>query len=243
MLRTYGRKGTATPEARESPTKKRVRFAAEVQEQEIYKNEPPSACRRRPSKADDVTQDAEATPTKSTGETPSTPSKHSILNYFKPVSPSPSAAKTTKRPREEIEELSSPLPAPKPTKRRRLLSVRPNRFLADAPSSDADDEGANDARRAKAKTQKEEPSPLREGGEALHNRRPLVDSAPGDKKARKEASAQVQTTLNISSKGTITECKVCDTVWNPLYPDDVKYHTKRHAAHLRAEAKKTVDEL
>lgn len=246
MLRTYGRKGTTTPEARSSPTKKRVRFATEVQEQEIYKNEPPSACRRRPTRPDEDEEAPEATPTKSDAGTPSTPAKHTILNYFKPVSPSPTAAKAVKRPREEIDESESPLPVSKPTKRRRLLSVRPSRFLTDAPSSDADDEGANDARRraaAKTKTPKEESTPLQEGGEALHNRRPLVDSAPGDKKARKEATSQVQTTLNISSKGTITECKVCDTVWNPLYPDDVKYHTKRHAAHLRAATKKQAEEL
>ncbi|KAG6001065.1 hypothetical protein E4U21_004708 [Claviceps maximensis] len=53
----------------------------------------------------------------------------------------------------------------------------------------------------------------------------------------------VQTTLNISSKAAFAECKVCDMVWNPLYPDDVKYHEKRHKAVLRRERKKEAEKL
>ncbi|KAG5990915.1 hypothetical protein E4U43_004159 [Claviceps pusilla] len=53
----------------------------------------------------------------------------------------------------------------------------------------------------------------------------------------------VQTTLNISSRAAFAECKVCDTVWNPLYPDDVKYHDKRHKALLRRERKKEAEKL
>ncbi|KAG5976137.1 hypothetical protein E4U55_007478 [Claviceps digitariae] len=53
----------------------------------------------------------------------------------------------------------------------------------------------------------------------------------------------VQTTLNISSQAAFAECKVCDTVWNPLYPDDVKYHDKRHRALLRRERKREAEKL
>ncbi|KAG6015098.1 hypothetical protein E4U54_004251 [Claviceps lovelessii] len=56
-------------------------------------------------------------------------------------------------------------------------------------------------------------------------------------------SPGVQTTLNISSRAAFAECKVCDTVWNPLYPDDVKYHDKRHKALLRRERKKEAEKL
>lgn len=196
---------------------KRVRFAAEVQEQEINKNEPPSYCGKN---APTTTADIKAGPgEKSPQSTPA--AKHTILNYFKPVSPSPTLPKITKR---KLEEPESPVPkaaAKHVGKRRRLLSVRPSTFLATTnPSSDADDES-------------ETPLPLQEKGDTLHNRG--SSSSPPKK--------DVQTTLNISSQAAFSECKVCDTVWNPLYPDDVKYHTKRHAAQLRAVKKKELDTL
>ncbi|PHH83063.1 hypothetical protein CDD82_3721 [Ophiocordyceps australis] len=53
--------------------------------------------------------------------------------------------------------------------------------------------------------------------------------------------ATVQTTLNLSTKAPFAECKVCDTVWNPLYPGDVKYHSRRHATVLRAMRRKQDD--
>lgn len=41
----------------------------------------------------------------------------------------------------------------------------------------------------------------------------------------------VQTTLSlaIGSSAGMRECKVCDTVYNPFHPEDVKVHAKRHA--------------
>ncbi|CAI4217541.1 unnamed protein product [Parascedosporium putredinis] len=39
----------------------------------------------------------------------------------------------------------------------------------------------------------------------------------------------VQTTLNISAKLPFKECRICDTVYNPLHPADVKLHQTRHA--------------
>ncbi|PKS11202.1 hypothetical protein jhhlp_002963 [Lomentospora prolificans] len=46
-------------------------------------------------------------------------------------------------------------------------------------------------------------------------------SAPGTRK--------VQTTLNLSTKLPFKECKLCDTVYNPLHPADVKLHQTRHS--------------
>lgn len=66
------------------------------------------------------------------------------------------------------------------------------------------------------------------------------ESSTGDIKAGKKAKAKlstVQTTLNLSAQAAFSECKICNTVWNPLYPDDVKFHTKQHAAVLRARRK------
>lgn len=53
----------------------------------------------------------------------------------------------------------------------------------------------------------------------------------------------MQTTLNISSQAAFAECKVCDMVWNPLYPDDVKYHDKRHRALLRRKRRLEEEKL
>ncbi|KJZ78183.1 hypothetical protein HIM_02221 [Hirsutella minnesotensis 3608] len=55
---------------------------------------------------------------------------------------------------------------------------------------------------------------------------------------RTKTSRRIQTTLNLSTQAAFAECQVCDTVWNPLYPDDVKYHAKRHATVTRAKTKK-----
>ncbi|WYZ43267.1 hypothetical protein EsH8_VI_000966 [Colletotrichum jinshuiense] len=54
---------------------------------------------------------------------------------------------------------------------------------------------------------------------------------------RSKPVATVQTTINISSKPTFMECKTCRIVYNPLHPNDVKYHSQRHAAFLRSRAK------
>lgn len=61
-----------------------------------------------------------------------------------------------------------------------------------------------------------------------------------NKKKRKAPSKQtVQTTLALAIGGNagMRECKVCDTVYNPLHPEDVKVHAKRHAGVVRKERK------
>lgn len=71
-------------------------------------------------------------------------------------------------------------------------------------------------------------------GDALDSQR-----AQQHKKRRKEAPSgkrqTVQTTLSLAIGGSagMRECKVCDTVWNPFHPEDVKVHAKRHAGALR----------
>lgn len=53
------------------------------------------------------------------------------------------------------------------------------------------------------------------------------------KKPTRTKSAPVQTTINLSTKSTFEECKICQIVFNPLHPPDVKFHTKKHKAILR----------
>ncbi|KAI3395828.1 hypothetical protein diail_841 [Diaporthe ilicicola] len=47
----------------------------------------------------------------------------------------------------------------------------------------------------------------------------------------------VQTTLSlaIGSSAGMRECKLCDTVYNPFHPEDVKVHAKMHAVALKRE--------
>jgi hypothetical protein len=151
-------------------------------------------------------------------------SKHgsSILNYYKPVPAATPLSITSEDTAVAVAAPSSPCReiAQATTKRRRRLKIRPT----DAPSSPA-----KPARPTKAPPEKE-------------NAPNAPEIEEGTEETPKSASAKptptVQTTLNISSKPSFSECKVCDTVWNPLYPDDEKYHKKRHAAVLRAKKRK-----
>lgn len=61
--------------------------------------------------------------------------------------------------------------------------------------------------------------------------------APPKKKTKIQTKKKhtVQTTLSlaIGSSTGMRECKVCDTVYNPFHPEDVKVHAKRHAGVLK----------
>ena len=48
----------------------------------------------------------------------------------------------------------------------------------------------------------------------------------------KKPARTVQTTLNLSTKQPFKECKLCDTVYNPLHAVDVKLHQMQHARML-----------
>lgn len=66
----------------------------------------------------------------------------------------------------------------------------------------------------------------------------LHDIHPQQQKKRAMAQKQtVQTTLALAIGGNtgMRECKVCDTVYNPFHPEDVKVHAKRHAGVIRRE--------
>lgn len=84
-------------------------------------------------------------------------------------------------------------------------------------------------------TKKENAGPIRKPKRRLilHDTQPRQEN-----KKRKAAPKQtVQTTLALAIGGNagMRECKVCDTVYNPLHPEDVKVHAKRHAGVVRRE--------
>lgn len=59
------------------------------------------------------------------------------------------------------------------------------------------------------------------------------------RKTQQKRKDGVQTTLSlaIGSSAGMRECKLCDTVYNPFHPEDVKVHAKRHAAAMKRERK------
>ncbi|KUI61547.1 hypothetical protein VP1G_08734 [Cytospora mali] len=50
---------------------------------------------------------------------------------------------------------------------------------------------------------------------------------------KKQVAVQTTLSLNIGAGAGMKECKVCDTVYNPFHPEDVKVHAKRHAVVLK----------
>jgi hypothetical protein len=121
------------------------------------------------------------------------------------------------------------------SKRRRLLRIRSEQSTTtDESGDDKDGEGQNENTTPGCDEKVQGSSRT-----TSRARKPELKRA---KPGHKSLSA-VQTTLNISNQAAFSECKVCDTVWNPLYPDDVKYHTKRHAAHLRSKKRELENEL
>lgn len=62
-------------------------------------------------------------------------------------------------------------------------------------------------------------------------------SSQKKRKAGPKRKDGVQTTLSlaIGSGAGMRECKLCDTVYNPFHPEDVKVHAKQHAIAVKRE--------
>ncbi|KAL7817608.1 hypothetical protein V8C44DRAFT_321208 [Trichoderma aethiopicum] len=200
-------------------------------------------------------------------------SKGSILSYFKPTpasskpkdeTQSPPPPPQESNPQPEDEQSTPPDSPPKrkqPLRRKpRLLKIKPNTHdPLDEPSEEQDESPhpsdettpqssttlnahtkASKSNTSASSTSTSTPpspsSPSRKTSLGNHQK-------PRPSKRPPPSSSAVQTTLNISAKAAFSECKICDTVWNPLYPDDVKFHNKTHKAVLRAQRKRLMDEL
>ncbi|KAL7817184.1 hypothetical protein V8C26DRAFT_428789 [Trichoderma gracile] len=198
---------------------------------------------------------------------PASSSKGSILSYFKPApAPSkPTKDETQARSQEsqsqpEDEPSTTPESPPKrkqPSKRKpRLLKIRPlahdsldesSQEQAEPPHTSSDETTTTQSRPPLKSTT---PNTLQKASESEPPSSSTSSSSPRKTSLRNhqkprpsKPSSSIQTTLNISSKAAFSECKICDTVWNPLYPDDVKFHNKTHKAVLRAQKKRKMDEL
>lgn len=142
--------------------------------------------------------------------------KGSIMSFFKPI---PSNAKKgdsieAEKSDEKVDGEPIESQEPESTTKRRRKGPRMLRLKPHLPS----DLQAED---------KENHEPSRGGSS-----NPLADDLKSQSHKLRSAPS-IQTTLNISSRAAFSECRLCDTVWNPSYADDVKYHKKRHAAVLK----------
>lgn len=233
--RTYGRKPASTPEHRGEPSAKKARF------------EPGSLPQStKPSKLAtiDSHSERESAPLPSTEEA----SRSSILKYFRPL-----PAETKPRSVDTGAKIASPpstdaMLMVRTRRKPRLLRFQGTSLPSDISSEDAfglsgRDEDKTDGNPSSPDKKRKS---LRDGGDNLLNQTRRDGTCPDGRmkdRLRSKRSPTVQTTLNISSQAAFAECKACDMVWNPLYPDDVKYHDKRHKAVLRLKRKREEDEL
>ncbi|KAK5995453.1 hypothetical protein PT974_03860 [Cladobotryum mycophilum] len=252
-LRTYGRR-TATPEIISEPPSKKQRFSEKGSERDSGAQETSSSNHDSDtSKSTPIEQEPEAKPDSpaTVNQEEANTKKGSILSYFKPAASKPQLSSPPQPADALPEEPISPiLSAGEIRKKRkpRLLKIRAVGVLSDA--TDASDEEAHDDEKSEDNSED-----AGSGGRSISQassvtgddrdlrRGTLMRGQEAKRKGlpKAKASPTVQTTLNISAQAAFSECKICDTVWNPLYPDDVKYHTKRHKAVLRVQNKKLDD--
>ncbi|PMB72309.1 hypothetical protein BM221_002411 [Beauveria bassiana] len=245
-LRTYGKRSTATPEPRSEPPAKRARTACTVLDDKnikplgfiVHEDHVPTVVSDFKAKPQPTAEQGQGKQSLSKPEL-NPPAKRSILNYFRPTTHlipiEPTKANTLPGAGCVEEKTDRPVAQPKS----RLLRIRLSQSI------DRDDETGQKQDHSRM-SEKDKPKYVMNGIPQPRSKRRL-DGGGGSagsgcrRVRRKPSSTEVQTTLNISSKAAFSECTICDTVWNPLYPDDVKYHTKRHAAHLKMKKKREDD--
>ncbi|KAF4500516.1 vacuolar er assembly vma12 [Fusarium agapanthi] len=233
-LRTYGKRSIQTDSPKVPNTKKR-RVSTEV-----TAPEPAS----RGTDTAPLKEEAKNTPESTITNKPTAEpvKKGSILNFFKPVPPSSTVTSSPKsdEPQPESTPPSSPPQPPRIEHRKkpRLLRFRGTSTPLLDDENTGDDTQGEDTEAEDSSTRSTRPA-ARES--SLNREQSTNDSKPG--KRGKAKTPTVQTTLNLSSQAAFSECKVCNTVWNPLYPDDVQFHTKQHAAVLRAKKREKESEL
>lgn len=83
--------------------------------------------------------------------------------------------------------------------------------------------------------QKENAAPTRKPKRrlTLHDTQHQHQQQPRKRKPAPKQTVQTTLALAIGGSAGMRECKVCDTVYNPYHPEDVKVHAKRHAGVVR----------
>ncbi|KFH48259.1 hypothetical protein ACRE_008510 [Hapsidospora chrysogenum ATCC 11550] len=255
-LRTYGRRQPPTVDARTEPPAKRRKFTDERPKAEDGNTaERDAAPAAGPTTGHGQSERDLGAPT---------PAKDSILNYFKRQPPAVVAKSSGSSGGTCPEGPSAAPPSPSPItnrKRRapRLLRIRPavlpeigedGHHDDENHSDDSEKENQGQARKDKGTRKRLQPRAEKTPASSEDNAsRCIIDLAPQKQQQqqqhRKPVATQakprtrhpptVQTTLNLSSRPAFDECTVCNTVWNPLCPDDARYHSRRHATVVRRE--------
>lgn len=70
-------------------------------------------------------------------------------------------------------------------------------------------------------------------GDGLDGQRAYKKQRRSAPPAKKKQAVQTTLSLAIGGSAGMRECKVCDTVYNPFHPEDIKVHAKRHAGVLK----------
>ncbi|WAO89079.1 Zf-C2H2-3 domain-containing protein [Fusarium falciforme] len=239
-LRTYGKRSTTRENSPREPSPKKRRISTE--ETSLKKRNFKSVDTESPS-LPEITATGGKDSTEPTASDRNSPKdvvkKGSILNFFKPVSSSSSTVAPSPKSDEPQPESTPPSSPPQPPRIEPRRKPRILRFGGSSLPTISNEETESDVQ------DDDENVENREDGKGPA-RSPLKEQHTTNTtttKPKKPKQQTVQTTLNISSQAPFSECKVCNTVWNPLYPDDVKYHTKQHAAVLRARKKKESEAL
>ncbi|KAH8124266.1 hypothetical protein ACSS6W_002469 [Trichoderma asperelloides] len=272
-LRTYGRQTSTPEAQSEPPSKKaRLSAPREKQQQRQDESTPPDGVTKSnddttAAGASEATHEHDASAQNKTDKAGESLKRGSILSYFKPALQVPKAGAPSQQPQDsprEEEPASSPQSSPKPkqpAKRKpRLLKIKAttihepsDQSSSSSPSQETDNHAPPKRRGRPPLKSTISNTPVNTPEATSSNKDTTASSSSSSpsptekptttKPKKKPSSPSIQTTLNISAQAAFSECKICNTVWNPLYPDDVKYHTKTHKAVLRAEKKRKMDEL
>ncbi|CAI6093544.1 unnamed protein product [Clonostachys chloroleuca] len=251
LVRTYGRRTTSTvPETRSEPPAKRRRISQDDQNINVVemperdsKSSPKAEHKEEPSTDRDSHDREEQLDDK---EKP----KLSILSYFQPVKAVAGDLPSKNRTSPSSPPSPQTPPAVRVKRKRapRLLKLRPttqtsieesseDEELEESLSTPMDDLEESIRIHNITRVSKTDVGSIlyRNGSPAESDTTSETSSVSRLKSAHKSL---VQTTLNISSKAPFSECSLCNIVWNPFFPDDVKFHKNRHTAMLRVRKRK-----
>ncbi|KAM4065691.1 zinc-finger of acetyl-transferase ESCO domain-containing protein [Hirsutella rhossiliensis] len=256
-LRTYGKRSASAPDAHDKPLSKKFRLGADdtAPGGGLSLIADRDAGLEKKAAASGHTEHANTAQPKIGADGP----LHvSILSYFKPLTPARNYESSEEATRNVPPgESSRPSPNPDtvhPRSKRRLLRLRvASSPLSDTPEAAVDDKsekqmgeeatGEDETNKSISDGEEERSPAIRDvEGRLLNQEEGNINGPRPSAGIKVRRSRRVQTTLNISTRAAFAECRVCNTVWNPLYPDDVKYHAKHHATVMRTKEKKQ-DEL
>ncbi|KKY38826.1 putative vacuolar er assembly vma12 [Diaporthe ampelina] len=96
---------------------------------------------------------------------------------------------------------------------------------------------ANETQVDASKPHKSAPAPKTKRRLTLHGGSYERQTSHKRRKTQPKRRDGIQTTLSLAvgSSAGMRECKLCDTVYNPFHPEDVKVHAKRHAVAVKRE--------